>query len=163
MTFNITDTIFSIRKTQKEIIRDWIMFVLGATAIYGILLMGYYIFHMPLKVEYLILLFITCFGTMFLINRTFLRPCTIEIRRINERYHLGDKHSFSIREEKKIRIDDRYGEMAIRAIGNMYLRIGSRKFILCYGVSEKEMFEIKKNLEIFFSEELMVEYKTKYW
>ena len=48
MTFNITDTIFSIRKTQKEIIRDWIMFVLGATAIYGILFIGYY----SLEVDY---------------------------------------------------------------------------------------------------------------
>jgi hypothetical protein len=163
MKFNITDTIFSIRKTPKEIIRDWIMVVLGTTAISGMLFGAYYIFHMPLKVEYLVLLFIICFGTMFLINRVFLRPCTIEIRRINDRYHLGNKYSFSIHEIKKIRIYDRYGEMTIRAIGNMYLKIGSKEFILCYGVSEKEMFEIKKNLETFFSEELVIEYETKYW
>jgi hypothetical protein len=163
MIFNITDTIFSIRKTKKEIIRDWIMFVFGATAIYGILFMGYYIFHMPLKVEYLILLFIICFGTMFLINRAFLRPCTIEISRINNRYHFGNKYSFLSDEKKKIRIYDRYGEITIRAIGHMYLEIGSKKFILYYGVSEKEMFKIKRNLELFFSEELMIEYKTRYW
>ena len=163
MIFNITDTRFSIRKTPKEIIHDWIMFVFGATAIYGILFMGYYIFHMPLKIEYLILLFIICFGTMFLINRTFLSPCTIEISRINDRYHFGNKYSFFVNETKKIRIYDRYGEITIRTIGNMYLKIGSKEFILCYVVSEKEMLEIKKNLELFFSEELMIEYKTKYW
>jgi len=47
--------------------------------------------------------------------------------------------------------------------GNMYLRIKSKEFVLSYGVTEKEMFKIKKNLEFFFTEELVVEYKTKYW
>jgi len=163
MTFEINDTRFSIWKTKRETIRDWIMFVLGIIVICGMLFLGYYIFHMPLKVEYLVLLFTICFGTMFLIYRTFLRPCTIEIRQINDRYYLGNKYSFLVHEKKKVRIYDRYGEITIRAIGNMYLKIGSKEFILCYGVSEKEMFEIKKNLELFFSEELMIEYKTKYW
>lgn len=100
---------------------------------------------------------------MFLINRAFLRTCTIEISRINNRFHFGNKYSFLVDEKKKIKIYDRYGEITIRAIGNMYLEIGSKEFILCYGVSEKEMFEIKRNLELFISEELMIEYKIKYW
>jgi len=144
MNFYITDTEFLIRKTGKEIIRDWIMFSLGTIAIYGILFLAYYIYHMPLKVEYLVLLFITCFGIMGLINKVFLRPCVIRITRADGSYYLSDKYSFDVHEEKKIRIYDRYGEIMVGVIGNMYLRIKSKEFVLSYGVTEKEMFKIKK-------------------
>lgn len=76
-------------------------------------------------------------------------------------YHLNHKSSFDIHEEKQLRVYKKVGEITTDSIRDMHLKIATKEFILFYGVSDVEILKIKNKLELFFAEELVIEYKTK--
>lgn len=160
-SFNIevTGTELLIKKTRRALVTDlaWFaIFIIAMAAIIGLLYLYISIKVNPLHVFLFGMLFL--FMCMLYYKNKVNGAVTRIIKKKNQ-YWIGKEFAFDVNERKGLVVYDTSGDTLSDFAGNLYLKVNTSEYPLCTGATEEDLLEIRSRLELYFSEQLEVEWK----
>jgi hypothetical protein len=146
-----------IKKARRALVSDLIwftIFIVAMAALTGLLYFFVSIRINPLHVFLFAMLFLFM-GVLYYKNK--MNGAVTNITKKESQYWVGDK--FNLNEKKGLVVYDTTGDSLSDFAGDLYLKVKTSEYPLCTGVTEEDLLEIKTKLELYFGEELEVEWK----
>lgn len=160
-SFNIevTGAEFLIKKTRRALVTDLVwfaIFIVAMATIIGLLYLYISINVNPLHVFLFGMLFL--FMCMLYYKNKVNGAVTRIIKKENQ-YWIGKEFAFHVNERKGLVVYDTSGDTLSDFAGDLYLKVKTSEYQLCSGATEEDLLEIRSGLELYFSEQLDVEWK----
>jgi hypothetical protein len=162
--FNIevTGAQLLIKKTRRALVADlvWVtIFIVAMAAIIGLLYLYISIKVNPLHVFLFGMLFLFM-GVLYYKNK--MNGAVTRITKKENQYWIGNEFAFDVNERKGLVVYDTAGDTFADFAGNLYLKVKTSECPLCTGATEEDLLEIKSTMELYFSEQLEVEWKREF-
>lgn len=160
-SFNIevTGDVLLIKKTRRALVADLVwftIFIVAMAAIFGLLYLYISIKVNPLHVFLFGMLFLFM-GMLYYKNK--VNGAVTRIAKKENQYWIGNEFAFDVNVRKGLVVYDTTGDTLSDFSGNLYLKVKTNEYPLCTGATEEDLLEIKSRLELYFGEQLEVEWK----
>ena len=160
-SFNIelNGAVLLIKKIKRALVADLVwftIFMVAMAAIIGLLYLYISIKVNPLHVFLFGMIFLFM-GLLYYKNK--VNGAVTRITKKENRYWIGDEFAFAVNERKGLVVYDTAADTISDFSGNLYLKVKTSEYSLCTGATEEDLLEIKSSLELYFGEQLEVEWK----
>lgn len=154
-----TGTEFLIKKTRQAIIKETLLFTIFFLVV--VALIAFFYLYITIRINPLHILY---FGMLllFIYNLYYqnkIKGTATRIVKTGDEYRIRDQFVFGAAEGKGLVLYGPAGEIFSDFSGDLYLKVKANEYPLYSGVTEEELLEIRTKLEIYFAEQLAVEWK----
>lgn len=152
----------TIQKNRHSYYKEILVFSVFTFTIYATLTL----FYLPFKESTPLWIFYLAsaiyFYLFFLLNRKKINYSLLTIKRDGNTYVINKKFIHKTDVSIKIILYEFAGEALLQSVGNIFLSVNNKEYLLYYAATEETIEYIKTSLDLFFNKKLLCERKFIY-